>query len=730
LDQSDDLNRLVAMVRKRIRVLWVVAAVVMAEAVLITLQLTPRYTANATVMIDTRKHSVTNIEEVLSGLPDESTAVDTEVEVLKSRSLAERVVTAMNLDKDPEFNPALGHSNPIASALAAPLDAIKSVFGGGARPASAAEAQLAQQMQHEAVVDAVLANLNVKRATVTYVINVNFDSTDPVKAEQIANAFADKYLSEQLEAKFEATQQATQWLTSRLAELEPQVQAAETAVQQYKAAHGLLASVNSSLTQEEISGINTQLAQAKADEAEKDARVRTAQQQATAGASGEDLSGPLNSATMMQLRSQQAEASSKVADLETKYGPRHPEVQRAQRQLADIDAQITQEVGRQVSNLKAEDDIARQRVASLQGSLAGAKGTLVGNNAASVELDNLQRKADAVSSLYASYLNRAKQTSTSTGDESTDARVVSHAKVPVSPSFPNRKLSLALGLVLALSAGVAAVFIAEALDDGIGTSEDIEHFLRLPSLGSVPLLESTAAGAKPGSPAEYPIDKPLSAFAEAFRNLRASLMFSRVDGPVKVVVVTSSLPGEGKTTTALCLARTMALSGAKTVLVDCDLRRRNVNRQIGIEPEAGLVELLLGKAKLEDVLISDERTGASILPLAKSAFSPKDLLGSAAMDHLLAQLRARYDFVVLDTAPVIPVSDTRVVSPKADVVLFLVQWRRTSRKAVAAALGMLTSVGAEVAGVAMTLVDMKEQAKYGYGDAGYYYRSYRKYYAQ
>ena len=207
-------------------------------------------------------------------------------------------------------------------------------------------------------------------------------------------------------------------------------------------------------------------------------------------------------------------------------------------------------------------------------------------------------------------------------------------------------------------------------------------------------------------------------------------MFSRVDGPVKVIVVTSSLPGEGKTTTALCLARTMALSGAKTVIVDCDLRRRNVNRLFGIEPEAGLVEVLLGKSRLEDVLIQDEKTGASILPLAKSAFSPRDLLGSPAMDHLLAQLRARFDFVVLDTAPVIPVSDTRIVSPKADVVLFLVQWRRTSRKAVQAALGMLTSVGADVGGVALTLVDMKEQAKYGYGDAGYYYRSYRKYYAQ
>lgn len=722
-EESLDFSQLIAAFRRRAKVFGAVAVVIFAAVMLVTFQLTPRYTATAKVEIDTRKHDVANIEEVVSGLPADSSVVDTEVEVLKSRSLADRVVTALNLDHDPEFNASLRPSNPISSLAAA--------LGFG--EANGMSAQLTPEQRtkmHEAVVDAVLKRLSVSRVGLTYVIDVSFGSTSPEKAAEIANAFADKYLSEQLQAKYEATQQATQWLNERLAELEPQVEASEAAVQRYKAEHGLLASVGSSLTEQEISNLNEQLAQARADEAEKDARAKTAQSEAQAGSNGGNLSGPLNSQTMMQLRAQQAEASAKVADLGTKYGPRHPEVQRAQRELADIDAQINQELARQVSNLQAEDQVAHQRVDSLEASLSGAKGTLIGNNAASVELDDLQRKASAASTLYDSLLNRDKQTSADLGDQQSDARVVSHARIPVAPSFPNKPLALALGLALGLAGGLAAGFTMEALDNGLTTSADVERWFGLPHLGAVPLLGSTLDEKGPRlSPGDQVVQRPLSAFAESFRNLRASILFSKVDTPVKVVAITSALPGEGKTTTSYCLGESMAMSGSKVVVVDCDLRRRNISRHLGSKPERGLVELLQGAAKLDDVLVEDEASGAWMLPLSESSYTPKDLFGSNAMDRLLEELKHRFDVVILDTAPVIPVSDTRVLAQKSDAVVFLVQWRKTPRKAIEAALALLRSVGVDVAGIALTLVDVREQAKFGYGDAGYYYKSYRRYYA-
>lgn len=719
-----DLKRVIATFRRRSRFFAGTALAVLSAVVIFTFLQTPRYTGSAEVMIDTRKHEVSNIQDVLSGLPADTNVVDTEVDVLKSRTLAERVVKELNLDADPEFNAALKPKSVVGNLTAA-------VAQLSPKDTGAAAENLRQIKAHERVVDHVLQRLRVHRSGLTYVIDINFTSQSAAKAALIANTFADKYLTQQLQDKFEATTAATTWLNQRLAEMEPQVQAAAAAVERYRAAHGLLASVGSTLTEQEISNIDTSLDQARAESAEKTARVRTAEADLARGSNGADLSGPLSSQTVMQLRSQEAQASSKYANLETKYGPKHPDVQRAKRELDDITAQTNEEVQRQVSNLKTEQQVANQRVASLEASLRGAKGTLVGNNAAAVELADLQRKADAASALYDSLLNRAKQTAADRGNEQSDSRIVSRAKIPTRPSYPNKPLNLALGLLLGLAGGVGSVFLMEALDSGLATSEDIERFLNVPHLGAVPQLESTTGGKPAGMPpSSFVVEKPLSAFAEAFRNLRASILFSKVDAPVKVVVLTSALPGEGKTTTTFCLGRSMAMSGSNVVVVDCDLRRRGLNRLLGAEPKVGLIEVLQGSCLLDDALILDKPSGAWFLPLAHSEHTPRDLFGSQAMDRLIETLRERFDVVLMDTAPVIPVSDTRILAPKADVVVYLARWRKTPRKAVEAAFALLTSVGADIAGVALTQVDVREQAKYGYGDAGYYYQSYRKYYAQ
>ena len=197
---------------------------------------------------------------------------------------------------------------------------------------------------------------------------------------------------------------------------------------------------------------------------------------------------------------------------------------------------------------------------------------------------------------------------------------------------------------------------------------------------------------------------------------------------MKVVAITSALPGEGKTTTSVCLARSAAQQGHSVILIDCDLRRRSVNRMFGAEPTKGLIEVLAGEATLDEAMTIDSVTGVRLLPLAKSSMTPKDVFGSAAMDRLLDQLRQSYDLIILDTAPVLPVADTRVLAPKADVVVFLARWRKTPQHAIEAAFRLLSGTGAHLAGVALTQVDMKLQSKYGYGDPGYYYAEYKKYY--
>lgn len=716
-----DLRRLYAAFRRRIRLFAAVALLVFLGAILVTLQATPKYTASASVMLDTRKEKVTDTDAVLSGLPSDSSSVDTEVEVLKSRQLAGRVVKALALDKDPEFNKALRKPT-----------GLKALLGGAASAmgASTPEGRLSavqQQKRADSIVDAALAGLKVRRSGLTYVIKVDYESEDPAKAAAIANKWAELYLLEQLEAKFDATQQATNWLNSRLGELRNQVISDEAAVQQFKIANNLLSASGTSLTEQEISNYNQTLAQARAQVAEDEARLTTARRQLASGSTGDDVGEALSSPVIQQLRAQRAQVSGQVADLQGRYGERHPEMLKAKRQLSDIDAQIEQEIQRIISNLEAKASVSRQRAAAMAGSLGGAKGTLEANNRAMVRLNELQRTSEASKTLYESYLNRYKETSTQQGIEQSDARIVSKAKIPTVQSSPKVKLNLALGLLLALGAGGAAVVLAEMLDAGLATAEDVERRLDTSYLGAIPLLASVTDEINL-SPIDYVVAKPLSSFSESLRNLRTSILYSRLGEPVKVVAITSSLPGEGKTTTSICLGRASALQGSRTIVVDCDLRRRTVNRALGAEPTVGLLEVLGGEATLQQAVTIDEGSGAHFLPLAKSAFTPKDVFGSVAMDRLLTDLRARYDLVILDTAPVLPVADTRMLAPKADAVVFLARWRKTPQHAIEAAFRLLKGTGSNLAGIALTQMDMKQQTKYGYGDPGYYYAEYKKYY--
>ncbi len=717
-----DLRRLYSVFHRRMRLYGAVALLVFLISVLMLLQATPMYTATASVMLDPRREQVTDIEEVLSGLPPDSSVIDTEVEVLKSRQLAERVVEALKLDEDPEFNGALREPSGRAAAVAA----VKGLFAS-ATPAAVAESPAAIQRRRDGIVDGVLGRLAVSRTGLTYIIRISFQSERPGRAAEIANKYAELYLLEQMEAKFDATNQATQWLNSRLDELRQQVLQNEAAVQQYKIDNNLLSASGTNLTEQEISSYNVTLAQARAQLAEDEARLRTAQEQLARGSSGDDVGEALTSPVVQQLRQQRAQVSANVADLQGRYGERHPEMLKATRQLSDIDTQIQQEIQRIISNLQARVQVSRQRAAATSGSLGGARGALASNNRAMVRLNELQRNADASRTVYESYLNRYKETSSQQGIGQSDARIVSKAKIPTAQSSPNVSRSLFLGLILALGAGAGAVVLAETLDSGLTTAEDIERRLDTSYLGAIPSLASVADNTSV-APIDHVVEKPLSAFSEAFRNLRASILYSRLGERVQVVAITSALPGEGKTTTSICLGRVAALQGSRVIVVDCDLRRQTVNRLLREEPAVGLLEALSGEATLQQAISVDAETGAHFLPLAKSAFTPKDIFGSAAMDRLLGELRARYDLVILDTAPVLAVADTRMLGPKADTVVCLVRWRKTPQHAVEAAFRMLTGTGAHLGGVALTQMDMNAQARYGYGDPGYYYAEYKKYY--
>ncbi|MBV9509426.1 MAG: AAA family ATPase, partial [Caulobacteraceae bacterium] len=652
----------------------------------------------------------------------DSSAVDTETKILLSRSLAGRVVDQLHLDQDPEFNAALRNPGFLAR--------MKQRLGLG--PAQSEDPALTQQRQREDVISTVLSDLSVKRAETTYAIDVAFTAFEPQKAAVIVNAFVQQYLAQQLEAKFDEATRGTAFLKSQLETLHNAAEQATAAVQSYKIDNNLLSAQGATLTEQQISNLDLQVAQARADDAQQDARLSTAEHQLAAGSNGGDIDAALGSPVIGALRSQHAQASAQLADLEARYGDKYPEVIKQKKALADIDAQIHAEIERVISNLKAQSQISHSKTAAIAAAADQTRGSLVANNKALVRLSALQSDADSAQTLYAAFLDRYKEAIAKAGTQRPDAHIASAGELPTEPSKPNKKLAAILAGVLGLVAGLAAVTAAELLRRGVSSAAEAEAAYDLPCLAELPLLASTfddkAARRRKLDPVDYVAKNPLSRFAEAFRNLRASIALSSPASPPRLIAITSALPGEGKTTTTLCLARTIALSGASVVVVDGDLRQRAVTRRLPKAPAQGLLEVLSGEAPLAKVLTPDAATSAMVLPLAESAFTPKDVFGRPEMDRLLDQLKEAFDFVIVDTAPVLAVADTKVLAPKMDAVVFVTRWRKTTKDAAQEALRNLDG-GVNLAGLALSQVDVREQARTGEG-AARYYREYSKYYAQ
>ncbi|WBQ14325.1 polysaccharide biosynthesis tyrosine autokinase [Hyphomonadaceae bacterium BL14] len=734
-DSSDDdlidLSQLLTVFRRRFWTLIAVGALVFTTVAVVTLQMTPKYTAVSSVLLNVRQARVVDIEAVLSGMAPDSAMVDTEAEVLRSRALVGAVVDRMDLVSVPEFNADLqepGLVDAIRSSLAGFVRAL--VPAGGRALAQDEE----EQQVRERVISALKEAVSIRRSGLTYVVNISVTSENPSLARDIANTYGDLYLLTQLEAKFEATERANVWLNERVDTLREEVRVREQAVAQYREQAGLIDAQGSTIAEQQVADLNSQLAIQRAERAESLARLNAVRSQLDRGVSADTIGEVLRSSTIQDLRRQLAEVTRRQAELLSRYGPRHPQILTARRELADIEDQIDREIQRIVASLENEVNIANQRVRSLEQSLSETRGELAQNNSAIVRLRELEREAEASRALFESFLNRFRQTSEADGLAEADARIVSAASLPLAPSAPNLMLNLALGLVLAGVAGVGVVFVLEMLDNGLNSEADIERQLGVAHIASVPLIKAgllkrlggNSGGADPG---QYVVDKPLSSFAEAFRTIKSAIRVSAIDDTAQVVAITSAVPGEGKTTLSLCLGRVSAMAGARVIVVDTDLRRRLLTKALAPDVPAGLLEVLSGSVDLDAAIATDEATPLHFLPLRDATFTPQDVFSSRGFGELLDTLRERYDQIILDTAPVLAVADTRVIASQADAVVVTARWRKSSVNIVRRALQELRASKARVLGVTLNGVDMEAQARYGYDTSGYYYRSYRKYYS-
>lgn len=683
------------MFRRNILLFSLVTILVVAGVAAWTLTRTPIYQSSASLLVEVATPDVVDVKAVTKDIASNSEAIETQVRLIGSPDVARRAAAVY--------------------ATLRPSD-----------PLSAAD-------KREALAQAILGSVSVSRLGTTFVIDVTAKATDPQFATDAANLVAQEYMAAQREAKINANSDAGKFLQARTTELRAEASAADAALQQYKISNGLMSAQGSTMAEQEVSTLNQQIAQAEAELAEKQGRLSAAEGQLRAGGGGADVGAALGSGTIGSLRQSEAAASTKVAEMESRYGPLHPDLNRARSELTEIRSQIQQEIDRILSNLRADVRVASSRLGSLQSSRARATGTLAGNNSAAVGLMELQRRADAAKGIYETFLKRLQETSAQEGLQQANARLTSAAELPDAPVFPNRKLAALIGIIGGFLAGFAAIAIAEYVRGGIRTKSDIEKRLRVRYAGAIPTLESTLGKERATEPPEeYVVSHPFSIFAESLRALQAFMMLggAKASGGSsgRVIAITSALPQEGKTTTSTCLARTTAMGGARTVLVDCDLRRRGSSAFLVKGPRPGLYEYLRGEASLDEALVLHEPSGMYLLGTAAPQPDARDPLTPENLARMTAELRQRFEVVILDTAPVLGVADARAVAACADRVLVITRWSKTSIDAVEATIDILLAAGAKISGVALSQVDIAKYASTGHNDIYNYQRQFRGYY--
>jgi len=716
-----DLPDLLRMIRVRLKIILGAAVFVVALTAIYVVQQTPIYTATSSVMLNDRQNTVMGGNSILSELTLNNTSVQNQIQIIRSRNLIGRVVD--------DLEQSGGYGDGAAAQDGFSITALVREFN----PLRWLDPAPPDLTPEEAVValrdrriDGLLGNMTVESEGASTAMNITFRSANPARAARIANLIAEAYVEDQLNAKFEASQATNLWLDSRLEELAREVQVAESAVQEYRADNNLTnVGGEGSLADAQLPQINAELVVARSNLAQEEAKY--AQIVALQQAGREmDTSQIVSSPMIMQLRTEQSALLREEAELATRYGERHPRMLDIASQLENIEDKIVIEVERVVATVANDVAVARARVRSLEQSISQLTTQTQGEGRSRIRLRELESEAASVRSLYEAFLTRFDEVQGQQDLQTPDARVISRADVPRAPSYPNKARTLTLSVPGGLLLGFLLAFLAERLDTGFRTATQLEQALGLPVLSTLP--ETQGRSKTSGAPADAIVEKPLSAFTEAIRGLQLGLDLSNIDQKPKVILVTSSVPEEGKTTVAVSLARLAARNGRKTVLIDADMRRPSVADTFGIQSaKAGLVEAITGEAPLNKCLVNDPRSSVVFLPTLKKAPNPPELLGSAAMERFITGLRNYYDLVIIDSAPLLPVNDTKIIAQFADAVVFVVRWEKTPREAVRNGLRGLTDVGAKVAGFALSRADPRRFRYYSYGYRSYY-GAYNKYY--
>ncbi|MBR0715884.1 AAA family ATPase [Bradyrhizobium liaoningense] len=728
--QSQSPASYLAIIRRQFPTMIAILAACLIVALLYLFTAAPQYTSTASMVIDTRKVQLFQQQSVLGDVAIDSSTVETQVEILKSENISLTVIRDLHLIDDPEFT----------GTGAALLGAIAGLFSSSS-PLS--EFELTRK-----ALEQFASNRVIKRLGTTYVMEIGFTSRDPAKAAKIANAIADAYIVDQLEAKYQATRRASVWLQDRIKELRTQASTAQRAVVDFKSANNIVNTGGRLMNEQQLAEVNSQLVLAHAATAEAKARLDRMNSILRQEIPDASVADALKNETIVKLRAQYVDMASKESIWSTKYGHDHLAAVNLRRQMDEIRKNITDELKRIQESYKSDYDIALTREESIKTSLNAAVSEAQLTNQAQIQLRELESTAQSYQAMYDNFLQRYMESVQQQSFPITEARIISAATMPLKKSYPKSLVVLAAGLLggLLLSFGVAMA--RELTDNVFRTTEQVEEILGTNCLAILPAVGGPAARSRsllPGSLADrfannpgnsnpdllrYVVENPLSRYSEAIRTLKVAMDLNSVVRENRVLAVTSTLPNEGKSTLSVNLAQLMAHGGARVILVDTDLRNPSLSRALVPDAQVGLVDVIALRAGLEDTLVVDPETKLSVLPIAATSklLHTNEILASKAMHNLVALLRSKFDYVVLDMPPMAPVVDVRVTSSFVDSFLFVVEWGKTKTDVARHNLRGAPEIHSKLLGAVLNKAETRLLSRYeAYHGRHYYQKYYAKY---
>ncbi|MBZ8133271.1 GNVR domain-containing protein [Afifella sp. IM 167] len=717
------------------RQMWIVAAFTVLGAIgglVYALTAVPLYSARMELLIDPRK--VTNREEVLrlDQVGMDTAAVENEIQILTSDKIVSTVADDLDLVHDPRFSNSV--SDPLTGFVKGAKDWVRERFvDWGWLPHENFSPEESDFRRRREMIETLQETLEVRRAGLSYMLNVSYESAFPEMSAEIVNAFGKAYLSDKLESQFEFTQRANDWLASRVEELRQKASEANANVQDFRTKNGFIEAEGRLVSEQELSELNSQLVLAKAATASARAKHERIQSIVNAGSVDAVVSEALDNRVVNDLRLAYMDAAKREGEISSQLGASHQQAIRLRREMQDYKRLIFSELGRIAESYESDYQVAKSRESALEENLQKLKGVASGTNSQRVRLDELEREATTYQNLYSTFLQRYQEALQRQSFPIVEARIVTPAEKPIYPSYPSKPLILAIGFALGGMIGVGVGGIREMRERTFRTGNQIVDDLNLEYIGSVPIVDlpaTTSSGGKAPAIMRYVLDQPLSPFAQTVRSAKVAVDLT-VESQSKVIGIISVLPNEGKSTVAKNFASSLAYLGNKALLIDGDLRNPALSRQIAPDSEVGLVETLQEGRLRRDALIFEEESRLAILPTVLRRRTPHTgmLLSSPPMRGILEEARSLFDYVVLDLPPLGPVVDARAATPQIDAFIFVVEWGRTPRQLVRSVLNSNPFIREKCRGVILNKVDIGKRKLYeSYGSADYYHGEYGAYY--